>query len=147
MRITSPIFKHQSPIPDEYAFMGKNINPPIAIIDAPYQTESFALIMHDPDAWGSRDFLHWIVWNIPRDTSSIESPLPEGAVVGLNDKKIAGYMRPAPLKGSGTHRYIFELYALDTVLDLPPDTSRLAVEAAINEHLVEKAELTGLYAR
>ena len=147
MRITSPIFKNQSPIPDKYAFIGKNISPPITIVDVPHQTESLALIMHDPDAWRGRDFLHWIVWNIPKDTPRIKARLPEGAVLGLNDKKVAGYMRPAPLKGSGTHRYIFELYALNTVLDLPPNTSRLAVEAAINKHLIEKAELTGLYTR
>jgi phosphatidylethanolamine-binding protein (PEBP) family uncharacterized protein len=71
----------------------------------------------------------------------------EGAILGVNDKGVTGYMRPAPLRGSGIHRYIYELYALDTVLDLPHNTDRLTIETAINEHLIEKAELTGLYER
>lgn len=146
MQITSPVFKNQGSIPDEYAFKGKNKNPPIVISDVPPQTKSLALIMHDPDAWGGRDFLHWIVWNIPNDATHIEDVLP-GAILGVNDKGVTGYMRPAPLKGSGIHRYIFELYALDAVLDLPHHTDRLTVEVAINKHLIEKAKLTGLYER
>jgi Raf kinase inhibitor-like YbhB/YbcL family protein len=147
MKITSPIFNNQSSIPDEYGFMGKNKNPPIIISDVPSRAKSLALIMHDPDAWGGRDFLHWMVWNISKDTTHIEAALPEGAVLGINDKGAAGYMRPAPLKGSGIHRYIFELYALDAMLSLPHNADRASVENAINEHLIEKAELTGLYTR
>ncbi len=146
MKITSPIFKNQSSIPDEYAFMGKNKNPPLVISGVPPQTESLALIMHDPDAYGGRDFLHWMVWNIPKDTTHIDA-VPKGAIVGVNDKGMVGYMRPMPLKNSGTHRYIFELYALDAVLDLPHDADRFLVESTINERLIGKAELIGLYAR
>ena len=148
MQLTSPVFTHQGIVPEEYAFKGKNRNPPLFISQVPARAISLALIMHDPDAWGGRDFLHWIVWNIPKNTTIInENTLPEDAVMGTNDKGVAGYMRPAPLKGSGTHHYIFELHALDALLDLPQGADRLAAQAAISAHTIERAELVGLYAR
>ena len=148
MQLTSPIFTNHNTIPEEYAFSGKNRNPPLTISQVPVQAVSLALIVHDPDAWGGRNFLHWAVWNIPKNTLTIaENTVPKGAVVGRNDKGVAGYMRPTPLKGSGTHHYIFELYALSASLDLPQDADKLSMLATINEHTIEKTELVGLYSR
>lgn len=56
-------------------------------------------------------------------------------------------MRPTPLIGSGVHHYVFELYALDSLLDLPYDKDRVSIENAIKTHSIEKTELIGLYAR
>jgi Raf kinase inhibitor-like YbhB/YbcL family protein len=88
------------------------------------------------------------VWNVPKDTAIIEeNNIPMGATVGVNDKGAVGYIRPTPLKGSGIHRYIFELYALDISLNLPYDESRASIEKIISAHVIGKAELTGLYSR
>jgi Raf kinase inhibitor-like YbhB/YbcL family protein len=89
-----------------------------------------------------------MLWNIPARTSIITSnSAPEGAVLGVNDMRKVSYVRPMPPKGSGIHRYIFELYALDNLLDLPPNAKRITVETAIKAHTIEKATLTGLYGR
>lgn len=148
MQLTSPVFINQGLIPEEYAFKGKNRNPQLDIAKVPKQARSLAIIMHDPDGWGGRDFLHWMVWNIPAGTTRIdEGMIPEGATVGANSKGIAGYMRPTPLANSGVHHYIFELYALDTLLDIPVNAGRALVENAINAHTIERTELIGLYSR
>jgi len=147
MQLTSPIFNDQDTIPEEYAFKGKNRNPPLAISNIPTEAASLALIMHDPDGWKG-DFLHWIVWDIPPNTSMIEeNTVPSGAIVGLNGKGVGSYMRPTPLAHTGIHHYIFELYALNAFLNLPADASRETVETAINAHLIEKTQLVGLYSR
>lgn len=103
--------------------------------------------MHDPDGWKG-DFLHWIIWNISPDIRLIEeNTIPKNAIVGLNGKGVRGYMRPAPLARTGIHHYIFELYALDTFLDLPVDASRETIETTINAHVIEETRLIGLYGR
>ncbi len=147
MQLTSPAFDNLSLIPEEYAFKGKNRNPPLIINHVPKHTVSLAIIMHDPNGWKG-DFLHWIIWNIPADTKEIpESVLPDGAIAGLNDKGVQGYMRPTPLARTGIHHYIFELYALDTFLDQTYDANRQTIETAIAAHTIEKVSLTGLYSR
>jgi Raf kinase inhibitor-like YbhB/YbcL family protein len=147
MQLTSPAFDNLGPIPEQYAFKGKNKNPPLIISQVSERIASLAIIMHDPDGWKG-DFLHWMIWNIPAHTTEIlEGAVPDGAIVGLNDKGVQGYMRPAPLSGTGIHRYIFELYALDTFLDEPYDANRATIEATIAAHTIEKISLTGLHDR
>lgn len=147
MQLTSSVFTNQGPIPTEYASAGKDSNPPLAIAQAPQGTIAFALVMHDPDAMQS-DYLHWAMWNIPAGTTTIaEGEVPQGAVVGINDAQNFGYARPMPPAGSGMHRYTFELYALNAMLDVPQNADRTAIETAINAHTIQKAQLVGLYGR
>jgi Raf kinase inhibitor-like YbhB/YbcL family protein len=147
MQLTSPAFDNLGTIPEKYAFKGKNKNPPLSISYVPEHTASLAIIMHDPDGWKS-DFLHWMVWDIPANTKEIrEGALPDGTIVGLNDKGIQGYMRPTPLARTGIHHYIFELYALDTFLGETYNAGRATIEAVIASHTIEKVSLTGLYGR
>src|SRR5579872_6816724 len=147
MQLTSPIFTNESTIPEVYGFSGNNVNPPIIIRGVPNNTISLAVIMHDPDAVRG-DFLHWIMWNVsPEITAINEGGIPEGAVVGVNDMNQTNYIRPMPPKGTGVHRYIFELFALDARLDLSFDEKRDVIESAIKEHTIEKATLIGLYGR
>lgn len=143
MQLTSNNFADQTPIPADYTCKGRNTNPSLHIETPPSGTQTLALIMYDPDA-PSGNFTHWIMWNIPADTADIpENTVPASAVQGTNDFKLASYGGPCP--PSGTHRYIFDLYALDTKLTLPVTTTRQDLETAIRPHITDHARLIGLF--
>lgn len=145
LSISSPVFSDGSPIPMQYSCQGQDINPPLNILGAPDGTQSLVLIMHDPDA-PSGDYLHWLVWDIPPSTESIAvSDVPVGAVQGSNSGGRLGYMGPCPPSGTGAHRYIFEVYALDKMLNLPRDTSKGELLKAMEGHTLAHATLTGLF--
>ena len=141
--LTSSAFKAGGFIPVKYTCRGLNINPPLTINNVPAETNTLALIFHDPDAV-NKDWLHWIVFNIPPTTTQIaEATLPSGAVQGKNDFGDTAYGGPCP--PSGTHRYIFDFYALDKRLDLPIGASRQQVESALASHTLVKTSLAGLF--
>lgn len=146
MQILSSAFKHGETIPEQYTCRGQNINPQLIFVDVPTGTKSLALILHDPDALNG-DFVHWLIWDIPISANSIASSnLPVGAVQGQNGVGSNKYIGPCPPAGSGTHRYMFELYALNFSLNLKPDTNRQKLEEAMKGHVIEQATLTGLVA-
>lgn len=121
------------------------LNPPISISDVPADAKSLALIMDDPDA-PMGTFVHWVVWNIPADTTELqEGSLPTGAIEGINSSRKNDYVGPCP--PSGTHHYRFHLYALDTVLDLSTSAGRGELVHAMEGHILSEGELVGLYQR
>ena len=141
MEIISPVFRSGGVIPSPYTCIGQNVNPPFNFLNVPSKTQSLALIMHDPDAPGG-DYLHWLVWDITPATDFIAvNSVPVGAMQGQNGSGKSVYMGPCP--PSGTHRYLFDLYALDTTLDLPSGSSLDEVEKAMAGHIIEEANLTG----
>jgi Raf kinase inhibitor-like YbhB/YbcL family protein len=143
MQLTSPIFNDNEVIPEIYTCKGQSISPPLAIAGVPAQAKSLALIIHDPDA-PSGDFLHWLVWNIPPQTTIItENSAPVGAIQGKNGSGNNRYAGPCP--PSGTHHYRFDLYALDDVVNLPDSSSRIDVESAMSSHVLARSTLTGLF--
>lgn len=143
LQLTSPAFKEGAAIPVTYSCKGQNISPPLTISGTPYGTKSLALILHDPDA-PSGDFLHWTVWNIAPGTTSIaENSVPDAAVQGTIGSGKIGYFGPCP--PSGTHRYIFELYALDNTLSLLAGASRQELIDAMDGHTLAQTALTGTY--
>jgi len=145
MSITSPDFKEGGLIPKKFTREGENIRPNIQIQDPPEGTKSLVIIMDDPDA-PSGTFLHWSVWNIPPDTKEITSDvLPIGAIEGINGRSKIGYTGPYP--PSGTHRYIFHLFALERILSIPQNASRDELEKEMTGRIIAKAQLTGLYKR
>jgi Raf kinase inhibitor-like YbhB/YbcL family protein len=143
--ITSSAFADNESIPPEYTADGRNVNPPLSISDIPDGTVSLALIMDDPDApVGTWD--HWIMWNIPPAASEIATgSVPAGAVQGANGWGRSEYGGPSP--PSGTHRYVFKLYALDSALDLEPGAKKAAVERSMEGRIIAQTKLTGLYSR
>ena len=143
MQIKSNALQNGRDISSKYTCDGKNISPGLIIIDAPKPTKSFALIMDDPDA-SKRTFLHWMAWNIPGNTTEIKESQSIG-VQGKNDAGKTVYTGPCP--PSGTHRYVFRMYALDTTLNLKESASRQELESAIKGHVLESTELIGRYAR
>ena len=144
MNISTPAFAQGKPIPAQYSYKGRNISPEVRIANVSANARSLVLIVDDPDApvglW-----THWLVWNLPVATTSIpEGKLPPGAVQGKNSSGHVHYDGPAP--PSGTHRYFFHLYALDTALSLPAGSGRAALEQAMSGHIVGEAETYGVYA-
>src|SRR3989344_5279533 len=124
LKLVRQVFRDGAQIPVEYTCKGQNINPPLSITHVPASAKSLSLIMHDPDAV-SGDFVHWTIWDIPASTETIAvNSVPAGTIQGINGGGQNKYMGPCPPAGTGTHHYLFELYALDKFLDLKPDTSR-----------------------
>jgi Raf kinase inhibitor-like YbhB/YbcL family protein len=146
LEIVSAVFRDGNPIPPQYTCKGQNVNPPINILNAPKATQSITLIMHDPDAT-SGDFLHWLVWDIPPGTENISvNSVPIGARQGANGAGQTGYTGPCPPQGTGTHRYLFDFYALDTTLDLPDNAKQEDVIQAQKGHVLAHAVLMGTFA-
>lgn len=143
MKIISSAFSHNKFIPIKYTALGDNINPPLIFLDIPKETKSLALIVDDPDA-PNGTWIHWIVWNInPTITKIKENSVPEGSIQGKTSQE-NHYSGPKP--PSGTHRYYFKLYALDTMLNLDPQKNINDLQNAIKNHIIDQAELIGLYA-
>lgn len=145
MNLSSSAFNDTGFIPREFSKRGGNISPPLECSDIPQGTVSIALICHDPDAPRQGGFTHWVVWNVPPEKANItENHLPEGSTEGQTDWGSHGWGGPQP--PSGTHRYIFYAYALDTALDLPVTTDKARPEQALSGHILDSAQLIGLYA-
>ncbi len=149
MTLTSTAFEEGAPIPERYTCEGNNINPELRIAGAPEGTVSFALIMEDPDIpasvkqqVGTEVFDHWVVFNMPAGTEVIEEGQKVPGTEGMNTVG-PGYTGPCP--PDKEHRYIFTLYALDTVLQLNAAATKSAVLAAISGHELARATLTGTY--
>lgn len=145
MEISSSAFGNGQSIPGQYTCDGKDVNPPLAFRDRPGNAKSLALIVDDPDT-PAGTWVHWTIWNIDPDVETIdEDSAPEGAEEGRTSFGRPGYSGPCP--PSGTHRYFFRLYALDCRLKLPAAASPDDLASAIAEHILDSAELHGLYGR
>jgi len=144
MKITSPAFQHGEEIPSEYTCESSDVSPELNIEGVPENAKSLVLINDDPDAPG-RTWDHWIVFNIPAHVTKIEKGKEPEGVAGTNGWGRTGYGGPCP--PSGTHRYFFKLYALDTYLDLEEGSTKEDIEAAMAGYIIDSAELMGTYER
>ena len=143
MKISSAAFENNSLIPSKYTCEGQEINPPLEFKDVPEDTKSLALIVDDPDA-PMKTWIHWTIWNIDAKTTQIlQNSCPKGAIEGVTSFGRTGYGGPCP--PSGTHRYFFKLLALDKILDLGSNSYARDIESTIEGHIIQKAELIGLY--
>ena len=144
MKITS-VFEHNGYIPSIYTCDGQDLAPELAISGVPEGAKELVLIVDDPDA-PMGTWVHWLVYNLPANSSAIDAKkLPQEAKQGITDFGRVGWGGPCP--PGGTHRYFFKLYALDKNLDLEQGLTKLQLEKAIKESVIEKAELIGLYKR
>ena len=150
LMVTSQAFKSGESIPSKYACDGEDVSPPISWSGTNEQIESYALIVTDLDA-PTGSFTHWVIFNIPATDNSLQEGVPSvgtlsnGAIQGRNGFGKIGYGGPCPT--SGTHRYVFHLYALDTLLSLQAGASQGDVLEAMSGHVLAEGELTGLYSR
>lgn len=143
MKLKSKDFLDNSSIPAEFTCDGRNISPQLSWEDVPEETKSFALTVTDPDAPGGT-WIHWLVYNISKELREIErGGLPEGAKEVENDFGKRPYGGPCP--PSGTHRYFFTLYALDTE-HLESINKRNFLDK-VEKHSIQKAAIKGLYKR
>ncbi len=142
MKIESTAFKQGESIPLKYSCQGTDVNPPLSLSEVPPAAKSLVLIMDDPDAPGSV-WVHWVLWNISAQVKEIsENSVPANAVQGKNSWGNSKYGGPCP--PSGTHRYFFKFYALDTVLSLSTaDAGQL--EKAMKGHILAQGDLMGTY--
>lgn len=140
MEIKSPSFKHNGHIPAKFTCQGDDINPEINILNIPKNAKTLVLIVDDPDApmglW-----THWVLFNVPIISTIKENSIP--GTQGFNSFKRVDFGGPCP--PSGTHRYFFKIYALDEKLNLKEGATVKEVEIAMKGHILEKAELIGLY--
>jgi len=159
MTLTSQAWPDGGQIPAKYTQVGGEISPPLSWSSVPEGTASFVLIVHDVDAAignGTDDLLHWMLWNLPATTMSLAEHVPAGAQLPDGTRQISAtgpYFRgPGALAAGPVHHYVFELFALDTMLDVPavgasPVQTRANVVAAMAGHVRGKAAFTGLFKR
>jgi Raf kinase inhibitor-like YbhB/YbcL family protein len=151
LSLSSSVFQDGDSIPTGYTCDGQDISPPLAWGEPPAGTQSFVLIMDDPDALGGV-FTHWLFFNLPADSREsaeavpAQNELPTGALQGKNDFGTIGYRGPCPPSGSA-HHYRFTIYALDQPLDLKAGISRAQVIDAITGHILAWGQLVGIYQR
>ena len=151
MHITSPAFEHMKAIPEKYSCESDNpVSPPLQFHDVPLEARSLVLIVDDPDVPAeeleSRIFDHWVMFNIdPKTTEILEDSFV--GVMGANTHGENKYAPMCPPKKyePQEHRYMFKLYALDSELDLPEGTTKNDVMSAMTEHVIDRAELIGVY--
>jgi|WetSurMetagenome_2_1015567.scaffolds.fasta_scaffold134219_1 Raf kinase inhibitor-like YbhB/YbcL family protein len=150
IKIESAAFKHLQPIPSQYTCDGADISPPLSWNGVPAGTKSLALIAEDPDA-PAGTWVHWVVYDLPPATDSLQENLPKtdtlagGGKQGKTDFNRIGWNGPCP--PGGNHRYFFNIYALDIMLNLPAGKTKAEIEKAMNGHILAKGELVGTYKR
>ncbi len=149
--LTSSAFPNGSDIAAKYTCQGEDVSPELSWTEPPKGTQSFALIVNDPDA-PVGDWTHWVLYDVPATARRLDegvarsSQLSDGSRQGMNDFRRVGYGGPCPPPGK-PHRYFFRLYALDRKLDVAAGVPRGAVESAMKGHVLGQAELMGRYQR
>jgi len=152
LKIASDAFGDGKPIPARYTCEGEDVSPALYWTGVPEGTKSLVLVVDDPDAPDpaapKMTWVHWILYNLPTSSEGLEEgvkgkDLPRGIREGMNDWKRTGYGGPCP--PIGRHRYFFKLYALDAVLPDLGQAGKSALEEAMKQHVLEKAELVGTY--
>ncbi len=155
IKLSSPAFEANSPIPKKYTDDGEDISPALKWSELPTGTKQVALIVDDPNAPGSSPFVHWLIYGLPATVEGLPEDVPNDpslaepvqALQGLNGFQKTGYGGPAPPKGHGVHHYHFQVYALDQALDLKPRLTKTELLKAIEGHVLALGELIGTYER
>jgi Raf kinase inhibitor-like YbhB/YbcL family protein len=144
MKVTSSAFREGERIPQQYSHKSSDKSPPLHIEGVPAGARSLAVIMDDPDAPRGL-FTHWVMFNIdPKIADINEDSVPASAKQGTNSLGNSEYNGPQP--PSGEHRYFFNVFALDSKLDLPSGAPRQDLEKEMGHHILDKAVLMGRYA-
>jgi len=146
MIIESSEFLNNQKIPSRYTCNGANISPPLSFAEIPPGTESLVLIVEDLDATNGT-WVHWLVWDINSQTAEVqEDSVPDDGTEGTTSFGTTGYGGPCP--SSGTHHYIFKLFAMDTLLGLTSEAQKDELLSVMEGHIIGEADpLVGLYSR
>jgi Raf kinase inhibitor-like YbhB/YbcL family protein len=152
--VSSTAFRSGGAIPKEFTVDGQNASPPLSWSGAPPGTREFVLIVEDPDAPGSKPYVHWLLYDIPPNITTLPPSLSRAGVTGgpqtgeegKNSKDLTGYVGPEPPPGS-VHHYHFQVFALDRPLNLSSAADKQAVLNAMAGHVIAKGTLIGTYQR
>jgi Raf kinase inhibitor-like YbhB/YbcL family protein len=159
MTLTTSAWSDGGMIPHKYTQAGEEASPPLSWSGAPEGVVSYVLIVHDIDAAignGTDDLLHWMLWNVPASVTSIHERAPSIAELPDGTRQISAtgpyYRGPGALAAGPVHHYVFDLFALDTMVDVPavgasPPQTRAAVVSAMAGHIRGKASYVGLFKR
>lgn len=147
LQLQSKSFLNNEKIPKKHTRLGDNLSPEIFWSKPPPGTQSLVLICEDPDATNPEKlWVHWILFNIDSKISSLKEGTSEGTP-GTNDFGNTKWDGPEPPKGTGPHRYVFKLWALNKKSGLPPGSTKSQVLEAIKGHILSQGELTGIFKR
>jgi Raf kinase inhibitor-like YbhB/YbcL family protein len=150
IQVMSSAFEEGGPIPQRYTCDGEEISPPLSWESVPEGTQSIVLIADDPDA-PRGTFVHWVLYDLPANARELPEDTPRdkilanGARQGINDGGDFGYMGPCP--PSGTHRYFFKVYALDTRVNLPPGNRKADLLKVMEGHILAQGQTISKYGR
>lgn len=147
MKLRSEAFEDGQPIPKEHSQEGDNVSPGLRWTGAPQGVMEFAIIVEDTDARGPQPWVHWLLWGIPGTVDSINEGDGASFTQGKNSNGKVAYNGPLPPPGNGDHHYHFEVYALDRPVGLKEGAIRDDLLKAMQGHILEEAELVGIYRR
>jgi Raf kinase inhibitor-like YbhB/YbcL family protein len=153
IKVESAAFAENFHMPDAHSDYGDGMSPQLRWFGAPPGTRAIALVAEDPDAPRDIPFTHWLLYNLPGDISEVPAAIPpderlpgfKDAAQGCSSNGRIGYFGPHPPKDDGPHRYHFEVFCLDSPLDLAPGATRSDVMRAMAGHVLAKGEVVGLY--
>jgi len=152
LSVSSPSFKNDGMLDQKYSEYADGVSPPLSWKAVP-NAKSYAIVMEDPDSKPVTPFVHWLAWNIPGHITQVpegvqEQPRlsdPDGVLQGRNTRGSMGYYGPKPPVGDPAHHYHFQVYALDTMLDVPFGSDRDTLLKAMQGHVIGKGEIVGKY--
>lgn len=155
INLHSPAFAAGACIPRKHTADGSNLSPPLQWTGVPSTAKELALIVDDPDAPREMPWVHWVAYRIAPATVALPEGVPPAERVaqpasmlqGVNSWGRIGYGGPEPPRGHGVHHYRFRIYALDDTLDRKPGSTREALLAAMEGHVLATGELVGTYER
>ena len=150
--VTSPSQEPSGKLADRHSAYFDNISPPLRWTGAP-DVKAWAIVVEDPDAPREQPFVHWMIWNLRGEVTALPEGLPnsdilatpQGGIQGRNDMGGYGWFGPRPPAGHGVHRYYFQVFALDDVLEMGPDTDLKALLNALKGHTLAKGEMMATY--
>jgi len=145
LKVTSPAFADNQPIPDGFTCDGANASPPLRLAKLPKSTKDRAMIVTDPDA-PIGTIVHWVAWHLPK-SGLPEQNIPAGVAQGKNTLGNQGWNGPCPPRGSAPHHYIFTVYGVSKKIELAPGATADELRAAIKGKIVAEGKLTGTYQR
>jgi Raf kinase inhibitor-like YbhB/YbcL family protein len=161
LTVSSTAFRNGGAIPKAFTVDGQNASPPLSWSSAPTSAREFVLIVEDPDAPGAKPFVHWLLYDIPPNITTLKQGMSRPGVTpgaatppggpltgeeGKNSKDLMGYVGPEPPPGK-THHYHFQVFALDRPLNLSAGADKQAVVTAMAGHVIAKGTLVGTYQR
>lgn len=145
MTISSSAFQNNKVIPSRFTCDGADVNPPLTFSEIPKETKSLLLIVDDPDAT-SGTWHHYTIYNMDPSMGGVEeNAKPKSGQEGITSFGKVGYGGPCP--PSGVHNYVFTLYALDIMLDLPANATYNEIKSSMDVHVIDTAQIVGRYSR